>query len=347
VGNAPPAGLEVGDQAFRVVRWLPTESDTRVAVCRAADGCEVVLKMALGDRHVLSSGVAEVQAQIRHLRALRAAVPDPALYPEILASDEKALVLPFYPLGSLEDRQTPGDLGRRLLAAALEQLFAVSSLGRTLSSDPPSTADFLLHEMRMRIDRLRHAIIATGAGRRFAAARPAWEAGLQEIERRLAPFRKPRILDALTSIPLGLAAHGDFVPGNVLVLGTEPARVVFIDLRGSVVWKHDLPWWDPAMDVAALIAQLLIGPVLAAWAPSRPSSVPPDEIPGLCRELSAARRWESGDPAWRERLDLYVVLKLLGKIAFQLVYPPARRVERAAAAWELMMDRLERLRPPS
>jgi hypothetical protein len=332
--------LTVGREAFRAIRWLPTESNTRVAVCRAGDGREVVVKMALADRHVLDSGISELtelQAQVRHLRALQAMVTDPDLYPEILASDDRAFVMPYYPQGALEEWLGEGRAAARpLLAAALEQLFHVSQLGRRIP-DPPDVAAFLGQQMEMRVDRLRHAVAATEAGQRFAAARPAWEAELRRIEGWLDRCSEP-VLGRLALLPLGLAAHGDLVPGNVLVRSAEPASVVFIDVRGRAVWKHGLPWWDPVMDVAALMAQLLTAQALAPWEPSPARAlhaVTAPEVPLLGLELPALARWARTDADWQERLELYVVLKLLGKVAFQLVYPPSHQVDRAAAVWEL------------
>jgi hypothetical protein len=117
----------------------------------------------------------------------------------------------------------------------------------------------------------------------------------------------------------------------------------FIDLRG--VWAGGLPWWDPVLDLATLITfHALIEPALQARdgivrGPGHGLvTLTRDELVADAAAQPAVRRWVASDPAWHVRLQLGIVVRLLGSVSDQLLTAPGDRRARAGTVTELLTD---------
>jgi hypothetical protein len=321
--------VHAAGRRYQVVSRLDTESNSTAYVCRDEHGALVVVKRAPAAPDALGSSADELAAQARQVEAVRPFAPA-GLYPPILARDRRTLVIPFYPDGSA------GALARSdparavdVLGAALDALFAVAGAA---DSRPAGASESMAAELSSRARRLLGRLEAepgltlldAASGRPVSSLVPALVRGRREP----LPGR------------MALAAHGDLVPTNVVVApaGAEPA-VRFIDVRGRVPWRGGLPWWDPVLDIAAVVAWLRGARALGEPVPAATIEA------ALLERLPASaafERWASLDRAWRSRLDLAVAAKLLGKVSIELVYGGRERTARAQLMWELFRAALPR-----
>src|SRR6185437_14638303 len=210
-----------------------------------------------------------------------------------------------------------------LTATAVSDLFEIANQWppeATASEEVKSAAaDFLTAQAGKRMARL-HRALATSAGLAWAAERydnhrtnaealtqmSAWITGgaLAACAPKLGPSR------------LDLAAHGDFGLNNIMLAGPPApgAGLVFIDTRG--LWLGGLPWWDPVMDLATLLAfHCRIEPAFAAaggrTAPevlTAAARLSEAEIMDMAERSEAVAAWVKQDPAYRDRLEVEIAI---------------------------------------
>ena len=244
-----------------------------------------------------------------------------SIYPPILYCDEHLLVLTFYPYGSLDDIEDR-ELLQCLAAKAIDNLFRIAAIEAPNLPNPEErqtqSRTFLADEPRIRLRRLRRALRDDPAAR-------AWADGSSldghPIRSLLFDYLTSWITDDSTEYPLsriaapslGLAAHGDFGFNNVLLAdpASRDATLAFIDTRGR--WYRGIPWWDPIMDIATLLAfHCRIDPALSEYGGAglgrrvdlEESRLSEGEIMGLCFGSRAFRAWSSRDSHWAARRNL-------------------------------------------
>lgn len=319
---------------YQVIRHIPTMTGCSVDVGVLPDGREVVVKRAL-----TPAAAKTLAAAVRQVRRLRGLPEIAGYYPPLLAYAEDTLVLPCYSQGTLDAAGArPRNAFRRRVSEAVDCLFAISS-HRDFPVEPsrPSPAAvaraFWRSQLSRRLDRLDRA----GVERRGEPFR--------SIARGLDDGLVDRIVAGAVSRPLGLAAHGDFALANVLLAdpGEAGPPLRFIDLRGDTVWIGDLPWWDPILDLATLITfHALIEPALGvregiARGPDHGlATLSRDELVSDALARPAVRDWVAGDPAWRLRTQLGIVVRLLGSVSAQRASAPRDRAARADIVTELL-----------
>ncbi len=319
---------------YQPIRTIPSMTGCRVEVAVTPDGREVVRKRALTP--AAATSLAQYVRQVRSLQGLPGIA---GYYPPLLAYADDTVILPCYSRGTLDSAgDRPRSTFRRLVSEAVDCLFAISG-HRDFPAEPSAPAPlavarlFWRSQLSRRLDRLTRAGIDPG-GEPFRSISRALSDGLVD-----------RILARAVNRPLGLAAHGDFGLNNVLLADPAEAGPLFrfIDLRGDTVWSGGLPWWDPILDLATLVAfHELIEPALGvregiALGPDHGLAVlSRGELIEDALTRPAVRRWVAGDPAWRLRTQLGIVVRLLGSVSAQRMSAPTDRAARAGIVTELL-----------
>lgn len=322
----PAETIHAAGRRFRVVERLTTESNSAAHVCRDENGELVVVKRAPRARDALGSGASELAAQMRQMEAVRPLAPT-GLYPPILARDGRTMVIPFYPEGSAEALVRSDPAGAvDVLSAAFDALFAVAG---AVGSRPAAASESMDAELSSRARRLQRCLDAEPSRALLEATSGRPVSSL--------------VADLVGGVRVGVsgrmavAAHGDLIPPNVVI---APGGVRFIDVRGRLPWRGGLPWWDPLLDVAAVLAWLRGAEALGD--PIRARGIETALIERLAAS-SAFARWSSTDRAWARRLGLAIAAKLLGKVSIELVYGGRDRDARALLMWELFRAHLAAL----
>ncbi|HET7013251.1 MAG TPA: phosphotransferase [Streptosporangiaceae bacterium] len=347
---APDAVITDELSGYRLIEQFPTDQGRSVHVAETADGERVLIKRAYD-----KTWVQDLTDQTQHFLALHRVLGQHGPYPKVIKHGAGLLVMSFYPYGSLDDLSLGDDkpLVASLTAAAIGKLFEIAALRpaeATASQELASAADdFLTAQASKRMARL-HRALATPAGLAWAAQRyddrltnaealtqmSAWITGgaLAASATKLGPPR------------LGLAAHGDFGLNNIMLAGppTPEAGLIFIDTRG--LWLGGLPWWDPVMDLATLLAfHCRIEPAFAAvggrTAPevlTAAARLNESEILDIAERSEAVAAWVGQDPAYRDRLEVEIAIRLLGSVSVQILTAPSHGAARATAVLRLYAD---------
>jgi hypothetical protein len=129
---------------------------------------------------------------------------------------------------------------------------------------------------------------------------------------------------------LSIAAHGDFVPTNII----RGSSVHFIDVRA--VWLNTMPQWDPIMDLASFCVFVeRIWPALRFAGLSVPISrdFGAGEVLEYALQSPAATKWISRDATWKYRFAAYSALRALGNLANHLTTTRLHGLERAVALY--------------
>jgi hypothetical protein len=346
-GTAPGAA---GPARYEFLEELPTDQGRSVHIARTDDGERVLIKQAYDD-----AWAADLREQARHFQVMRGLLGAGAPYPEVLRHGERLLVLPYYPYGSLDDLSLGDDkaLVTELTGSAIGELFRICLVepeGFQLSEKRVDAArSYLTSHVDKRLARL-HRALSSASGAAWAAqphapGRTRGEAlslGLTWItDGRLAAHA-----GRLGPPRLALAAHGDFGLNNVMLMDPPApgARPVFIDTRCQ--WIGGLPWWDPIMDLATLMAfHCRIEPAFArAGGRTSPrvlhaqGRLTEAEIRDLADGHAAVRAWSASDPGYRDRLEVEIAIRLLGSIGVQLLTAHSHGAERASAVLDLYLD---------
>jgi hypothetical protein len=339
--TAEHPGLPSGYESLRVI---PTNQGRTVHVARTRGGDQVLAKVAHTDEWAL-----DIAEQVRHFSRMGRLLGADSVYPEVLESRERLLIMPFYSHGSLDDLSLGDDhsLVLELTTTALHALFHIATV------QPPgfvpdaawteAASSFVPSQVAKRMARLEDALqrfpgwlaepTADGTRQEAVTDAVAWVAGgaLADAAHRLAPPA------------LGLAAHGDFGLNNIMLAGPPAlgARIVFIDTRG--LWHGGWAWWDPIMDLATLITfHCRIEPALAAAGELSPrilrarGRLTEQDILDAVTADKAFEAWAARDPGWRERLEVDIAIRLLGNVSVQLLTAPRNGELRAAAVLELL-----------
>ncbi|GAB3951300.1 hypothetical protein GCM10029976_087480 [Kribbella albertanoniae] len=312
---------------YTVDRLIPTMAGSTVHLAHDSNGSAVILKRA--QTPAAAADLAGYARQLQRLGEIPSAAP---FYPPVLRLEDDLLVLPYYSHGSL-DAQGAGDRAAfvRLVGQAVDAVFTISAL-HSMPAGVDAARAFWRSQLVSRFDRLK----ATGA----SVAEPPFST----ISGWLASGYFDQLLDAAVTRPLGLAAHGDFGLNNVM-LAAPGSELRFIDLRGATPWADDLPWWDPILDLATLITfHCRIEPALgvrdgiAVSGPHNRATLTPDEIVALCPPS-----WTDGDPGWRLRLQLGIVIRILGSVSVQLTSAPIDREARSGRVTHLLTQAIDEL----
>jgi len=322
----------------RLLQRVSTTTGCDVDRVVRADGTEVAIKRARDE-----AAAAHLASQTRHLRAMSAHLGVASIYPPIIEATASTLVLPWYRRGTLEDQfaTQPRADAEAVVRVAADALFRVAAGGRELP-DPARAPAFLADELVRRARRLRLAL-ETADGQRFAAHETEVARALDALERWVARSDGFR---AIGLPALGLCAHGDFGLDNALV--RDDGQPLFIDVRGEAVWHRDLPWWDPLLDLATLLVyHCRIEPQIRAicddvGAARLDSSkrVSEPELRRLCVQTDGFGLWAADDDTWEPRLELAMLVRLLGSVSTQLTATPRHQTERATAVWRLAVAQL-------
>jgi hypothetical protein len=344
----PPLALS----SYELIEELPTDQGRSVHVARAPTGERVLVKQAYDE-----NWARDLREQTSHFLTLRELLGDRAPYPDVVLHGERLLVMRFYPYGSLDDLSHGQDrkVVADLTAAAVHQLFEISAAGAPGLGEDAQRADaaasFLVAQAEKRVDRLRRALgRTTWGGQPHEGGRTRGEV-LDEALAWISTGALAAHAARLGPPKLALAAHGDFGMNNIMLADppSSRARLVFIDTRG--IWMRGLPWWDPIMDLATLLAfHCRIEPAFAAaggrTSPevlSAKGRLQEAEIMDLVTGDDAARAWMAGDPGWRERLEVEIAIRLLGSVSVQLLTAHSNGEARAAAVLDLYLKHARRV----
>jgi hypothetical protein len=355
-GATPDAVITDELSGYRLIEQFPTDQGRSVYVAETADGERVLIKRAYD-----KTWAQDLADQTHHFLALSRVLGQHGPYPKVIKHGAGLLVMSFYPHGSLDDLSLGNDkpLVASLTAAAIGKLFEIAALRPaevTAASQELASAadDFLTAQASKRMARL-HRALASPAGLAWAAQRydnhrtnaealtqmSAWITGgaLAARATKLGPSR------------LGLAAHGDFGLNNIMLAGppAPEAGLIFIDTRG--LWLGGLPWWDPVMDLATLLAfHCRIEPAFAAAGGRTPPEVltaaarlSESEIMDIAERSEAVAAWVRQDPAYRDRLEVEIAIRLLGSVSVQILTAPSHGEARATAVLRLYADQAARV----
>jgi len=232
------------------------------------------------------------------------------------------MTMPYYPGGTLEALPDAAERGDRLSEVIAAHLRISSTHALTGHDHRYAGVDgarrFWRDQLQTRLDRL------ASAG--FDMRRPPMPAITT-----WADDRQDAALTATVTRPLALAAHGDLAMANIVLDGPH---LRFIDLRG--VWANGLPWWDPVLDAASMIAfDCLIKPALGIGHTDPPT---PDHITNLFADRAPTGWWETHDPRWRDRLATGLLIRQVGSIGTQLTTAPRDRETRADTVLDLLRE---------
>jgi hypothetical protein len=313
--------------SYLIDRLIPTMAGCTVHVAHDAGGRAVILKRAQNEAAAESlRGYARL---LRRLGEIPIAAP---FYPPVLKLTDDLLVLPYYAHGSL-DAAGAGDrtVFTGLVKQAVDALFMTSNLHH-MPGGVDAARVFWRSQLVGRLDRLA-AIDGFVSGPPFTI-----------ISDWLVSGQLDRVLQVAVTRPLGLAAHGDFGLNNVM-LAAPGSDLRFIDLRDSTPWKDDLPWWDPILDLATLIAfHCHIEPTLgvrdgvAVSGPHDRATLTPEEVVAMCPQW-----WADADPGWRLRLRLGIVIRMLGSVSTQLTSAPLDNEARSRRVTQLLTRAIDDL----
>lgn len=318
----------------RVVEAKDTNRGRRVCIAVTATGSRVAIKSAESDEFAR-----EIRRQARHYLRLSRLLGRGAPFPDVLEASRRHLILPYFEHGTLREVRGPGR--RDLLDRAITLLFEVAASAPAdarYARDGDAGRRFLIEQVRLRKKRLTRALQHDATARAWGGRAVRGSTTNRELVAEATRWIEDGTLDALASRtrgPLGLASHGDFVLDNVLLRDPPgpSSRLVFIDVRG--IWHGGLPWWDPMLDLASLIAfECRIEPARRAVdgsAPGRPATSE-EEIRSLCAGNAAFQRWVSRDPGWEARLEVHVATRLLGNVSVELTTARHAACARASLA---------------
>lgn len=348
----PPGSLSHRLSSYQLIEQFPTDQGRSVHVAETQARERVLIKRAYDQ-----NWIRDLTEQTRHFLTMHRLLGDQAPYPEVIEYDDGLLIMPFYPHGSLDDLSLGEDnpLVASLTASAIGKLFQISALNPARGMDRQDAAAaagvFLASQAERRVARLERALAGS-----------AWAS--QPYDEQYT--RGDVLADALAWITdgtlaarghalgpphLGLAAHGDFGLNNIMLAQppTRTAGLVFIDTRG--LWIGGLPWWDPVMDLATLLAfHCRIEPAFAAvGGRTSPEVLRADgrlsetEILKLAESDEAAAEWFHQDPRYRERLEVEIAIRLLGSVSVQLLTAHSHGEQRAAAVLDLYLEQAQRV----
>jgi hypothetical protein len=290
-----------------LVARLPTRTNSTVEVHRGRDGL-VVVKSA-GAENTVGSGAADLASQVRHMRAVAAIAGDACPFPPILHDEPGRYVMPFVAGPTLAELFVHApDRFDHAVGEAVDLLLSTADLVPAV----PARDGFLCSLIDRRLRRLEDQLrIRPAAARRFDARAPALAAARREASRMASDGTLAAAAGVLGPTSLSLASHSDFVPENVI---RGPDGPTFVDPRPDVVWCDGLPRWDPVLDLASFVAFHRDVPTLSGAVGDRAAVV------ASLHDRFAASGRPAADPGWRERLDLYVWVRLLGYLSIRLAY---------------------------
>jgi aminoglycoside phosphotransferase (APT) family kinase protein len=300
-----------GLDPVRVLRVFPTTSGLRVELAAAADERLVIVKSA-DDPACCELLV----SQARQMDALTRILGRP-VFPPVLAVAPGRMVIEYAPGEAL--REAAADLGQDEITdvqvTAVRTVFGLSAAGPR----GPSGRGFLAAELRRRTARVGTALGRSGPGLELPG--PVAKVGtvIDRWDEELAPAR------------LGLGVHGDLTPQNV-VYGGPAGRTTLIDPRGQVRWESGRPWWDPAFDLAAMVAFHAVVdrlPGIGAQAAAARADALYADLVARCSAAPGVAAWSRLDPAWPRRGRVAVLIRLLGNVSVQLRHFPADGQRRA------------------
>jgi hypothetical protein len=340
---------------YRLIDRFPTDQGRSVQVAETADGERVLIKRAF-DR----TWVQDLTDQTRHFLTMHRVLGEHGPYPTVIKHGAGLLVMSFYPYGSLDDLSLRDDkpVVASLTAAAIGKLFEIAILRPTEAAASrevaAAAAGFLTDQARKRMTRLQRAL-ASSTGSAWAAQRYDDHRTHAEALTQMSAWITEGTLAACTPKlgppRLGLAAHGDFGLNNIMLAAppTPKAGLIFIDTRG--LWLGGLPWWDPIMDLATLLAfHCRIEPAFAAAGGRTPPEVltaaarlSEAEIMGLVERSEAVAAWVAQDPAYLDRLEIEIAIRLLGSVSVQLLTAHSHGEARATAVLRLYLEQAGRV----
>lgn len=313
---------------------IPTMGATSVIVVRLGEE-QIVVKRGLSP-----SGIRAVAHQAQHMRQTGTLLGSAGPYPPILSQDSTGYSIPYYRQGTLHHhlaRHSKPGIESHLIAA-VNLLFELSL---SQPNAPVVSANWITNQGQSRIRRLRKGLHGSLAQDFKSNCSPEAYRTIERLEFHLAD-PVSRFWDPVRRFPLGLGVHGDFSLRNIVLTGAHEYR--FIDTRGGMRLRHNLPWWDPIMDLSNLVAfSCLIEPdfrdrnLLALGMSEAPGlCLTPNTLLHIAEQSHFFREWCKGDHNWRLRFDLCVAIRLLGSIGTQLLHAPRFPVERAVAVSELL-----------
>ncbi len=340
---------------YQIIQRIPTMIGFTVDIAELPSGEQVIVKRVESEFEK-----SKLQDYIQHVLIMQKLLKDESIYPPLLYYSDDELVMPFFRYGQADkvaDRATLYGLTGR----ALDILFRIAAADPTSVPLPNKeerrnlSQSYLVSEARARLQRLEvafeHNMLAKAWVSRDATN------GAMNISRMLEGLtiwitngQLERLSPALAAPSLGLSSHGDFGLNNVLLRepASSEAALVFIDTRGR--WYKGLPWWDPIMDLATLLAfHCRIEPALEALDVIDESDrvrhrLSETEILDLCSSCKGFQDWISLDPHWRERLQVHLAIRLLGNVSIQLTAAPMLQAERATEVFRLFAEQVGHVR---
>jgi aminoglycoside phosphotransferase (APT) family kinase protein len=334
---------------------LPTNLGRTVSVVRTPSGKRYLLKAA-----ATPHWRAELLQQSTHFDVLRDYFGATAPYPRVIELGPAHMVMEFYDGGSLDDLAFSGD--RTDVEHLVEELLELY-LHLSFDSQSPIDAEagselarlatsFTGTQVRSRISRLEEAVLRFPA---FVSHRPPWS---ESTRGDVIAGAASRIESWSTSAgihqvaPLRLSVHGDLGLNNVLLRSTRDRSLVLIDTRG--IWIDGRPWWDPLLDLATLLVfHCRVDPTLAACDPGRrpihhgSGRISEDRLRSIVEAACERHDVNASVPDWRERLELYIAVRLLGAVSVQVLSAPREPELLADAMLRLLVEHLDATAPPT
>lgn len=284
---------------------VPTSPGRLVYRAELSNGTPAIVKIACTPEQQRL-----LRSQVRQWRQIESLLDAVGLYPLILGSTADGLVLES--LGPQDADLSDLSLTERegVIAAALHLTFAAASqpLPHSCTTAARAGGAFLGNELDLRVRRLSNAHPTMAAGARLRLA------------------RLYAIVDSLSDAapPLAWAAHGDLGLNNVLPrVRSGVTAVHFVDTRCH--WIDGCAVWDPIFDAAAVLAfECRILPAFGArgWdyfgRPATQVRVAEPTARWLVEQAVVRSGWDCVDPAWPERLEVALAIRLLGNASIQL-----------------------------
>jgi hypothetical protein len=324
-----------------ILGTFPTDSGRCVHLVSSPNTDDAVAKIATTQENIVAlRGQARQQVIMSYIYGTK-------LYPPVLAASRNYLVTPYYRTGSIAEI-AQADQESKVLGHVLQSLChlfscaALETSSKISSSQEEMTKSFMAIEARTRLFRLRHTIEHYDLAARWAtAAMPQRSASHLEVITRsidwIVSGRINRLSRELMPRRLALSAHGDLTLNNILIEDKSlTSNVIFIDTRGR--WHAGLPWWDPMMDLATLIAfdcrprRCWSGFENHAGDAWNEASLTEESLLSLCHDEPHFLDWIAYDSAWRQRIELYIAIRLLGNISSELKSARPGQERRATAA---------------
>lgn len=338
---------------YRLIKQIPTMLGATVHIAESDAGQKIIVKQA-----DIASERTALQAYVRHLRTMHELLGEDSVYPAVLYHDDNTLILPFFERGSLDDLMDK-KMMHDLTTKSIDSLFKIAAMPFPVSVDQAErremSQNYIVNEATRRLHRLEDAIKNSRLARDWATQEGV-DQGVspnQILEPLTAWIRDGNLaltVPAIAAPSLGLAAHGDLGLNNVLCASaTSATPIKFIDIRGR--WHYDFPWWDPIMDLATLLAfHCRIEPALATLTASNTPVIDKrprlseSEILAFCADSQGFQAWVRQDPAWRERLEINLAIRIFGNISINLLIAPRHRAERATILLKLFVKQMQRVR---